>query len=233
MELRLLSIGDAITLGPDPATEIRSALEELPRDSADKLPRAALIHDNGQDFIQFYATEAADPEKPAGKVPCQIQWCRHPEFGAEPEHYSCEEIDYAQVTRLFRLYAQKMEGWDRGIPWEPYKDKVAARAKVMGPGCGLPMILFGLFLSAAISGSFGERLLAFVFVGGTGAAMLLAGVFHKTNYGKSWEIASHGGGSCSRGCGSGCGGDGGGDGGGGDGGDGGGGGCGGGGCGGE
>jgi len=214
MELRLLSIGEACTLGPDPADEVRRALKQLAKDSGELLPRAVLIHDNGQDFIQFYATEPADPEKPAGETPCHIQWCRQSGSRSEPEHLSCDQVDYEQVIELFEWYAQKKEDWDTGVSWVPYKEKGKVGATVSNMGCGCTFILAGIAVVMGPDFGVTERiggLIAF----GLGV-FYLWGVFSPgTSYGKAWASSSAGGASCSGGCQGGCGGSGGGGGGGG------------------
>ena len=208
MELRLLSTGDALTLGPDPAVEIRSSLEKLPEHSGEKLPRAVLIHDNGEDFIQFYATEPADPEKPAGETPCHIQWCRQSGPRSEPEHLSCDQVDYKQVIELFELYAQKKEDWDAGVSWEPYKEKGKVGATVSNLGCGCPFLLGGI---ALLMGHDSEitPIMGLIPLG-IGVFFLWGVFFPRTVYGKPWEASSDGGGTCSGGCQGGCGGSGGG-----------------------
>ena len=115
MELRLLSIGDAFTLGPDPAAEVRRVLEKLPEHSGEKLPRAVLIHDNGQDFIQFYSTKAPGSGKLKGKILCHVQFCMHSGPGSKPEHYCSDAVKFDQVIELFQLFAQKKQDWDKGI----------------------------------------------------------------------------------------------------------------------
>jgi len=208
MELRLLSTGDALTLGPDPAAEVRRVLEKLPEHSGEKLPRAVLIHDNGQDFIQFYATEVADPEKPAGKVPCQIQWCRQSGSRSKPEHLFCDQVDYERVIELFELYAQKKEDWGTGVSWEPYKEKREGRTTFSGLSSGCTCLLIGLILLAGVIPEIAP-IMALVPLG-VGVFFWWSVFFPRTSYGKPWDASSDGGGSCSRGCGSGCGGDGGG-----------------------
>jgi len=206
MELRLLSFGEACDLGPDPAAEISQALKQLAKHSGELLPRAALIHDNGQDFIQFYSTKAPGSGKLKGKILCHVQFCMHSGPGSKPEHYCSDAVKFDQVIELFQLFAQKKQDWDKGVSWEPYRDKGKALGKVLGQCIGLPLILGGILwvLTGLPDGLLGGGCMA-----GSGLMILLAGIFQKTMYGKPWEFAPDGGGSCSGGCGSGCGGSGG------------------------
>ncbi len=54
MELRLLSADTDDLVDPDDEA-IRKALIGLPAISGDKASRTVLVHDNGKDFIQFFA----------------------------------------------------------------------------------------------------------------------------------------------------------------------------------
>jgi len=203
MELRLLSFGEACDLGPDPAAEIRQALKQLAKHSGELLPRAALIHDNGQDFIQFYSTKAPGSGKLKGKTLCHVQFCKH--SGSGPEHYCCDAVKFDQVIEMFQQFAQKKQDWGKGVSWVPYRNKGEALGKVLGLGFGIAVILGGILWVG-----FGEAgWLRGVVVAVIGLGIIFAGIFQETMYGKPWEFAADGGGSCSRGCGSGCGGSGG------------------------
>jgi len=146
MELRLLSIGSASTLGSIPVAEIRRGLNKLVRDSGSKKLRAALIHDNDQGFIQFYSTETAYRGDFEREAPCHIQWCRHSGSGSEREHYFSDEVNFDQVVECFQLYAQGKEDWDQGISWEPYKEKKWSLMNPPGVVAGLAVGLSSFFL---------------------------------------------------------------------------------------
>jgi len=204
MELRLLSFGEACDLGPDPAAEIRPALKQLAKHSGDILPRAVLVHDNGEDFIQFYSTKAPGSGKLKGKAPCHVQWCRHSEGGSEPEHYCSDDVQFDQVMDLFQLYAQKKQDWDKGVSWEPYKDKGRQTKRAVAFVCGSLFILLGIWVYKKYGASTDRFISLPVF--GLSAFFLWASIFPGTGHGRSWDLSSDGGGSCSRGCRSGCGG---------------------------
>ena len=221
MELRLLSIGSASTLGSIPVAEIRRGLNKLVRDSGSKKPRAALIHDNGQDFIQFYSTETAYRGDFEREAPCHIQWCRHSGSGSEREYCFSDEVNFDQAVECFQLYAQGKEDWDQGISWEPYKEKKWSLMNPPGVVAGLAVGLSSFFLIPHFL-EYGFSFESLIFIPPYALAVwslwfvLSPGA---DNYGKAWDFDSAGEGSCHTGCrGGGCGGSGG---------DGGGGGCGG------
>ena len=113
MELRFLSaeMDDLVDPGPD---AIRESLGELSKSSGDNPPRAVLVHDNGKDFIQYFAKTTG------GQVRnCEVQHCEHLGDGTGFRHYFTEEKTIEEVIQLFQRYAAGDPKWQGGIGWEP------------------------------------------------------------------------------------------------------------------
>jgi len=218
MELRLLSADVDDLVDPDVDT-IRGVLTELPELSGDKPPRAVLVHDNGKDFIQFFAVFGKEITTGRPTESCHLQYCEHHE--GKPSCFYSEEADFKKAVTILLAYAKNLD-WKTTVAWEPLEYERAWWRVGGGVALSIAGIAFACLSLMTAVDSF-----AFVFF-----CFFLAGLCFWTEfyslgrYGVPWEAGGGAGsytsgscGSCtSGGCGSG---------------DGGGGGCGGGGCGGE
>ena len=104
MELRLLSADVDDLVDPDVDT-IRGVLTKLPELSGDKPPRAVLVHDNGKDFIQFFAVFGKEITTGRPTESCHLQYCEHHE--GKPSCFYSEEADFKKAEELEELEGNK------------------------------------------------------------------------------------------------------------------------------
>ena len=115
MELRLLSTDVDDLVDPDVDT-IRGVLTKLPELSGDKPPRAVLVHDNGKDFIQFFAVFGKEITTGRPTESCHLQYCEHHE--GKPSCFYSEEADFKKAVTILLAYAKNL-GWKATVAWEP------------------------------------------------------------------------------------------------------------------
>jgi len=115
MELRLLSADVDDLVDPDVDT-IRGVLTKLPELSGDKPPRAVLVHDNGKDFIQFFAVFGKEITTGRPTESCHLQYCEHHE--GKPSCFYSEEADFKKAVTIMLAYAKNL-GWEATVAWEP------------------------------------------------------------------------------------------------------------------
>ena len=116
MELKLLNSARKDLVDPD-GEKIRTVLTRLSQ-SRRRPARAALIHDNGKDFIQFVVRK-----KDGKNRNCYVQYCENQEDGADSSLYFTEKKTIDQVIKLFQMYAAEDPKWQGGVDWKPFKPK--------------------------------------------------------------------------------------------------------------
>ena len=115
MELRLLSTDVDDLVDPDEETLAR-ALNGLPQISGENPPRAALVHSNGKDYIQFFAMMDEGKGGDIASTPCHLQYCEHHE--GKPSCFYSEEADFKKAVTIMLAYAKNL-GWKATVAWEP------------------------------------------------------------------------------------------------------------------
>ena len=116
MELKLLNSARKDLVDPD-GEKIRTVLTRLSM-SKRRPARAALIHDNGRDFIQFRVKK-----KDGKNRNCYVQYCENQEDGADSSLYFTEKKTIDQVIKLFQMYAVEDPKWQGEVDWKPFKPK--------------------------------------------------------------------------------------------------------------
>ena len=81
-------------------------------------PREVLVHDNGKDFIQFFAVFGKEITTGRPTESCHLQYCEYRE--GKPSCFFNEEADFNQIVRIFQVYAKKLH-WKGKVAWEPLK----------------------------------------------------------------------------------------------------------------
>ena len=203
MELRLLSADVDDLVDPDVDT-IRGVLTKLPELSGDKPPRAVLVHDNGKDFIQFFAVFGKEITTRRPTEFCYLEYCQY--SGDNPDCFFSEELDFSQVIELFQLYASREEEWKRGINWTIRKPSRTQRQINLCMGCfaaGIISCFFGILLVTLNITVAGFLLIIVGLLGFSSFYWPLLAA----NAGEPWttpiEGSSYGGGGCASGsCGS-------------------------------
>ena len=116
MKLKLLNSARKDLVDPD-GEKIRTVLTRLSM-SKRRPARAALIHDNGRDFIQFRVKK-----KDGKNRNCYVQYCENQEDGADSSLYFTEKKTIDQVIKLFQMYAVEDPKWQGEVDWKPFKPK--------------------------------------------------------------------------------------------------------------
>ena len=200
MELRLLSADVDDLIDPDENT-IREVLTKLPELSGDKPPRAVLVHDNGKDFIQFFAVFGKEITTGRPTESCHLQYCEHHE--GKPSCFYSEEADFQQAVTVLLAYA-KNHDWKEAVAWERFKYETEWQVIVFG----LVLTLLGIFASYnfLINGK-GKAIVGALFSFGIVGLLIYSVVKDRGDHGKPWTSGE---GSCTSGEGGSNGGDGGG-----------------------
>ena len=200
MELRLLSADVDDLVDPDVDT-IRGVLTKLPELSGDKPPRAVLVHDNGKDFVQFFAVFGKEITTGRPTESCHLQYCEHHE--GKPSCFYSEEADFQQAVTVLLAYA-KNHDWKEAVAWERFKYETEWQVIVFG----LVLTLLGIFASYnfLINGK-GKAIVGALFSFGIVGLLIYSVVKDRGDHGKPWTSGE---GSCTSGEGGSNGGDGGG-----------------------
>ena len=200
MELRLLSTDVDDLVDPDEETLAR-ALNGLPQISGENPPRAALVHSNGKDYIQFFAMMDEGKGGAIASTPCHLQYCEH--HKGKPTCYYSEKADFKKAVTVLLAYA-KNHGWKEAVAWEPLECETEWQVVVFG----LVLTLLGIFASYnfLINGK-GKAIVGALFSFGIVGLLIYSVVKDRGDHGKPWTSGE---GSCTSGEGGSNGGDGGG-----------------------
>ena len=193
MELRLLSTDVDDLVDPDEETLAR-ALNGLPQNSGENPPRAALVHSNGKDYIQFFAMMDEGKGGDIASTPCHLQYCEH--HKGKPTCYYSEKADFKKAVTILLAYA-KNHGWKEAVAWEPLEYERAWQVVVFG----VVLILGGFFAgyNFVINGK-GKAIVGALFCFGFVGLLFYADVMDRREHGTPWTSGE---GSCtSGGCGS-------------------------------